>query len=212
MNIVTAEFVVSAAGPRQYPPGNQPEIAFVGRSNVGKSSLINTLCNRRGLARTSATPGKTQLINFYHINQRFFLVDLPGYGYAKVSKAARRQWGDCIEAYLGERRQLALVMQLVDIRHEPTADDVMMYGWLREHNLPVCIVATKADKISRGRWPHHIKIIQEKLALVPPDTVTVFSAVTREGRDELLTAIAARISQPDAEMIMPFSGFPDQGR
>jgi len=186
MKIVSAEFIISAFSPRQYPEGDLPEVAFVGRSNVGKSSLINTLVNRKGLAKTSSKPGKTQAINFFKINNAFYLVDLPGYGFARVSKELKAQWGKMMEQYLAGRPQLGLVVQLVDFRHPPTGDDMEMYRWLKYHGQPTLVVATKADKISRGHWPKHLKIIKEKLQLEPGDNLISFSAETRQGQEEIL--------------------------
>lgn len=185
MKIVSADIVISAVGPKQYPTEGFPEVAFVGRSNVGKSSLINSLVNRKALARTSSKPGKTQTINFFILNDAFFFVDLPGYGFAKVSKEIKAKWGQMIEGYLKNRSYLKAVIQLVDIRHEPTGEDASMYNWLKHFNLPVIIVATKADKVSRGQRPKHLKVIKEKLGLQPEDKIVTFSSQTKEGKEEL---------------------------
>lgn len=154
MKVNQAEFVISAVGPSQYPEDALPEIALAGRSNVGKSSLINCLISRKNLARTSSQPGKTQTLNYYKINQDLYFVDLPGYGYAKVSKTKREQWGKFIESYLMNRETLRLVMQLVDLRHPPSKDDQAMYEWLRHNDVPVLVVATKADKIPKANGPN----------------------------------------------------------
>ncbi|AVX19840.1 MULTISPECIES: ribosome biogenesis GTP-binding protein YihA/YsxC [Carboxydocella] len=185
MKIIKAEYTVSAVKAEQYPQDGRPEIAFAGRSNVGKSSLINTLVQRKNLARTSSQPGKTQTINFYSVNDLLYLVDLPGYGFARVSRAERERWGRFIEAYLNQRRELVAVVLLVDIRHPPTRDDVMMYDWLCYFNKPTLVVATKADKISRGQWAKHLKIIRNELGLKPEHQLLPFSAETRQGREEV---------------------------
>ncbi|MGI5838134.1 MAG: ribosome biogenesis GTP-binding protein YihA/YsxC [bacterium] len=185
MRIIKAELAISAASPRQFPAGGLPEIAFVGRSNVGKSSLLNNLLGRRGLARTSSQPGKTRLFNFYLINDRFYFVDLPGYGYARVSRAERQRWRQFIDQYLKGREPLRCVLQLIDIRHEPQENDRNMIAWLRECNLPVVIAATKADKIARGRWQQHLARIRRCLALEPGTSLVPFSSVAGDGRDEL---------------------------
>ena len=167
-------------------PDNQlPEIAFAGKSNVGKSSLINGLLNRKSLARTSATPGKTQTINFYNVNEELYLVDLPGYGYAKVSEAEKVKWGQLIERYLHNSEQLKAVFLLIDIRHEPSANDRMMYDWIVEMGYNPIIIATKLDKIKRSQIQKQIKLIKTTLDLVPGTVVIPFSATTKQGRDEI---------------------------
>ena len=163
MKVTKAEFIISAVGPNQYPDDALPEIALAGRSNVGKSSLINRMIHRKNLARTSSTPGKTQHLNYYRINDALYFVDFPGYGYAKVSKTQRQVWGTMIEKYLLERETLKLVMLVVDLRHPPSKDDELMYDWLKHYDLPICVIATKADKIPKSRWQKHIKIIREAL-------------------------------------------------
>ncbi|WP_280769815.1 ribosome biogenesis GTP-binding protein YihA/YsxC [Salipaludibacillus daqingensis] len=183
MKIHNAELVISAAKEHQFPLGPFPEVALSGRSNVGKSSFINTLLTRKGLARTSQRPGKTQTLNFYIINDRFHFVDVPGYGYAKVSKKEREAWGRVMEGYIETRRQLKGVVQLIDSRHNPTEDDKMMYEWLKYHELPVIIVATKADKISKGKWDKHIKQIREGLQVKQEDPIILFSAETAQGKE-----------------------------
>ncbi len=185
MKIITAEYLVSAVNAKQYPKSSKPEIALVGRSNVGKSSFINKFINRKGLARTSSVPGKTQTINFYLINEAWCFVDLPGYGFAKVSKEKKSVWGRFIDEYLHTRPHLAGIMQLVDIRHEPTADDVLMLEWLAQSGLPYLVIATKADKIPRSKWDKQKKIIKEKLALCSAESIMIFSAQTGEGRDKI---------------------------
>ena len=167
-------------------PDNQlPESAFAGKSNVGKSSLINALMNRKSYARTSATPGKTQTINFYNINEEMYLVDLPGYGYAKVSEQEKIKWGQLIERYLHGSKQLKAVFLLIDIRHAPSANDKMMYHWIVEMGFHPIIIATKLDKIKRSQIQKQIKIVKQGLDLVPGTMVIPFSAETKQGRDEI---------------------------
>ncbi|MHB9094858.1 MAG: ribosome biogenesis GTP-binding protein YihA/YsxC [Eubacteriales bacterium] len=194
MRIVSAEYVISAPGPKQYPDENWPEIAFAGRSNVGKSSLINKLVNRRALARTSGSPGKTRLLNFYRINDSFHFVDLPGYGFAKVAKEIKSQWGQMIEGYLLNRANLKTVIQLIDIRHAPSSEDREMHDWLRHYGIPTIIVCTKADKVPRGKWQNHTKLILAALAPLPGTPVVVFSAETGQGKDEIWGLINKYIS------------------
>lgn len=185
MKVTEAELIISAVGPKQYPQDSWAEVALVGRSNVGKSSLINCLLNRKKLARTSSTPGKTQTLNFYLINRSFYFVDLPGYGYAKVSKQEKAKWGRMIEHYLSQRTDLRCVMQLVDLRHRPSEDDRLMLRWLRYYHIPTIVVATKADKISRGKRKRHIEGINRALDLQSGERLVVFSSETREGRAAL---------------------------
>ncbi|MDA8442621.1 MAG: ribosome biogenesis GTP-binding protein YihA/YsxC [Peptococcaceae bacterium] len=199
MKITSSEFVISAVGPKQYPETGLPEIAMVGRSNVGKSSLINCFVNRNNYARTSSKPGKTATLNYYLINKAFYFVDLPGYGWASVSKDTKAQWGKMIEAYLNARREIRAVIQLVDMRHPPSKDDQTMYNWLTAKNLPCLIVATKADKVARGQLPKHLKIIKEVLGLPGADVILPFSAQTGLGREELHNLVAEITGQtPDS--------------
>ena len=167
------------------PDNKYPEIAFAGKSNVGKSSLINGLLNRKSLARTSATPGKTQTINFYNVNDELYLVDLPGYGYAKVSEAEKVKWGQLIERYLHNSKQLKAVFLLIDIRHEPSANDRMMYDWVVDMGYNPIIIATKLDKIKRSQIQKQMKLIKTTLNLVPGTIIIPFSATTKQGRDEI---------------------------
>lgn len=167
------------------PENDKPEIAFAGKSNVGKSSLINALMNRKSFARTSATPGKTQTINFYNINDEMYLVDLPGYGYAKVSESEKVKWGKMIERYLNNSKQLQAVFLLIDIRHEPSANDKMMYEWIVHMGYNPIIIATKLDKLKRSQIDKHVKMIKQGLKLVPGTIVIPFSAETKQGRDEI---------------------------
>lgn len=189
MKVINAEFIISAVSPAQYPEDALPEIALAGRSNVGKSSLINRMINRKNLARTSSQPGKTQTLNYYRINDLLYFVDLPGYGYAKVSKTKRAEWGKFIENYLIHRKELKLLIQLVDLRHPPSADDIAMYEWCKHIGLTVCVVGTKADKIPKGKWQKHAKIIKEELGFNPADTFVLFSSETGLGREELWNVI-----------------------
>ncbi|MCF2681956.1 ribosome biogenesis GTP-binding protein YihA/YsxC [Faecalicatena contorta] len=167
------------------PENTLPEIAFAGKSNVGKSSLINALINRKSYARTSATPGKTQTINFYNINEELYLVDLPGYGYAKVSEQEKIKWGKLIERYLHESKQLKVVFLLIDIRHEPSSNDKMMYEWIVAQGYQPVIIATKLDKIKRSQKDKQIKLVKQGLNVLPGTRVIPFSAETKQGRDEI---------------------------
>ena len=167
------------------PENTIPEIAFAGKSNVGKSSLINALMNRKSFARISATPGKTQTINFYNINQEMYLVDLPGYGYAKVSPKEKEQWGKLIERYLHGSVQLRAVFLLIDIRHKPSANDKMMYDWVVAQGYHPIIIATKVDKLKRSQVQKQVKIVKEGLDLIPGTQIIPFSSVTKQGRDEI---------------------------
>ena len=167
------------------PENTLPEIAFAGKSNVGKSSLINGLMNRRSFARTSATPGKTQTINFYNINQELYLVDLPGYGYAKVSEQEKKKWGQMIERYLHQSKQLRAVFLLIDIRHAPSANDKMMYDWILSQGYQPIIIATKLDKLKRSQVQKQVKVVRQGLGLSKDSILIPFSAVTKQGRDEI---------------------------
>ncbi|AFM43182.1 ribosome biogenesis GTP-binding protein YsxC/EngB [Desulfosporosinus acidiphilus SJ4] len=180
-----AEYVASAVKYEQYPVGDLPEIAMAGRSNVGKSSLINRFLSRKNLARTGNTPGKTQTLNFYRVNDAWFLVDLPGYGYAKVAKSVNAQWGGMMETYFKKRESLRAVIQIVDIRHAPSREDVEMQQWLRMRQIPTMVVATKADKISRGQWLKHLTIIAKALEIDDVSMILPFSAQTGIGVEEL---------------------------
>lgn len=167
------------------PENDKPEIAFAGKSNVGKSSLINALMNRKSYARISATPGKTQTINFYNINDEMYLVDLPGYGYAKVSQQEKEKWGKMIERYLHGSKQLRAVFLLIDIRHEPSANDKMMYDWVVSQGYNPIIIATKLDKLKRSQVDKHVKMLRQGLKLAPGTRIIPFSSVTKQGRDEI---------------------------
>jgi GTP-binding protein len=198
MKIVSAECIISAVGPNQYPATGHPEVAMVGRSNVGKSSLINSLCAQRALARTSGRPGKTQTINYFAVNGRMYLVDLPGYGYAETSKGKRDAWGEFITDYLEERDRLALIVHLVDLRHPPMTNDKNASEWLLGLNVPYVLVATKADKITRGKRAAHIAMIRRGLMLPARIPSLVHSKETGEGREELWSHIRSILEQPKA--------------
>lgn len=186
MIVKNAEFVISAVGPKQYPDDHLPEIALAGRSNVGKSSLINKFINRKNLARTSSKPGKTQTLNYYRINgNQFYFVDLPGYGFAQVSQSVKEKWGHFIEAYLVKRENLCGVIQLVDLRHPPSKDDIAMYDWLMQLHKEVLVVATKCDKVSKGQWQKHIKQVREGLKADKSQQIVAFSAENGQGLEEL---------------------------
>ena len=189
MIIKSSEFMTSAVKRNQYPIEFRPEVAFVGRSNVGKSSIINALTNRKKLAKVSQTPGKTRLINFFLINNEVHLVDLPGYGYAKVSKKEKESWGKTIETYLTEREQLRKVILLVDSRHKPTEDDILMYEWIKHFGYNVVIVATKSDKLSNNQIPKAKKLIEETLNLTDEDEFYLFSSVNKKGKEQLIDNI-----------------------
>ena len=185
MKVVSSEIVISAVKPDQYPETDLPEFALAGRSNVGKSSFINKMLNRKGLARISSKPGKTQTLNFYLINEILHFVDVPGYGYAKVSKTERAAWGKMIETYFTSREQLRAAVLIVDLRHPPTTDDVMMYDFLKHYEIPCVIIATKADKIPKGKWQKHLKVTRETLDLDKNDHLVMFSSETGEGKDQV---------------------------
>ncbi|WP_442603437.1 ribosome biogenesis GTP-binding protein YihA/YsxC [Paenibacillus sp. KN14-4R] len=199
MKVNTAEFVISAVQPSQYPEDALPEVALAGRSNVGKSSLINRMISRKNLARTSSQPGKTQTLNYYRINNDLHFVDLPGYGYAKVSKTERERWGRFIEQYLVSREELKLVLQLVDLRHPPSKDDQAMFEWLQHFDKPMLVVATKADKVPKSQWQKHAKIIRETLGMTPSQGPLLFSSELGLGKDELWNLIEQSIGYPTLE-------------
>lgn len=185
MIIKDCRFLISAVASKQYPEGQLPEIAFAGRSNVGKSSLINSMLNRKKLVKVSSNPGKTRTINFFMINEQFILVDLPGYGYAAVSKAEKQKWGAMIEEYLIKRDNLKSVVLLVDIRHKPTSDDKMMYDFIKHYMEKVIIVATKKDKISNNALGKNLRIIRETLEMDEKDILIPYSSENHSGREEL---------------------------
>ncbi|MGE4283343.1 MAG: ribosome biogenesis GTP-binding protein YihA/YsxC [Clostridia bacterium] len=195
MNVNNVSITISAVGPAQYPSDNKPEIAFVGRSNVGKSSLINKLVNRKALARISSKPGKTSTINFYNVEDKLYFVDLPGYGYAKVSKVEKQKWAKMIEEYLSSRQELMEVILLVDSRHNPTEDDKMMFEWIKHFKRHVLVVATKWDKLSNKEKQENLKTIQEALQLTAHDDIVSFSAETGQGKEEIWEVIDNIISE-----------------
>ena len=194
MKITTAEFVKSAVWPNQFPPATMPEIAFVGRSNVGKSSLINALVGRKSLAKTSNTPGRTQLINFFTVNSSLFFVDLPGYGFAKVPRSVKKDWGDMIETYLRERRNLALVVFILDVRRDPSADDLSLRDWLDHYRSPYAAILTKADKLSNQQALGRKKLIEKAMGKGASGNTILFSAKTRKGSEELWQFIERHLS------------------
>lgn len=195
MIVKSAELETVCGITSKLPDNDLPEIAFAGKSNVGKSSLINGLLNRKSLARISAQPGKTQTINFYNVNKNLYFVDLPGYGYAKVSVEIRAKWGKMIEKYLHGSPQLKKVFLLIDIRHVPSENDCMMYDWIVDNGYEPVIICTKLDKIKRSQVQKNLKLIREKLDLVPETTMIPFSAQTKQGRDEIWNLIEETLAQ-----------------
>ena len=190
MKINTIELIISAVRESQYPTDNKKEFLLVGRSNVGKSSLINTIINRKNYARTSATPGKTQTLNFYKVNNEFYLVDAPGYGFAKVRNSLKKKFGLIMESYLKSRDNLQMVFLLIDFRHKPTNDDIMMYDYLKYYDIPVTIICTKVDKVSKNNHDKNKKIIMKELNLVDDSNLILFSSITKNGKDEIYEEIA----------------------
>ena len=186
------------------PDTGRPEIAFAGKSNVGKSSLINGLLNRRALARTSSQPGKTQTINFYNVNDDLYFVDLPGYGYAKVSVEVKAKWGKMIERYLKKSKMLKCIFLLIDIRHDPSANDKLMYDWIVSNGYKPVIIATKLDKLKRSQIQKHVKMVREGLGLAKEDILIPFSAETKQGRDEIWALIES-LQNPAPEMAEPMT-------
>lgn len=189
MKITSVDLVISAVRRSQYPTDNKPEFLMVGRSNVGKSSFINTMINRKNYARTSSNPGKTQTINFYLINNSFYIVDAPGYGFANLSKQKQKKFGLMMEDYLTTRSNLKNVFMLIDLRHKPSGDDIMMYKYLKHYKIPVTIVATKADKIGITSHQKQRTTILDELDLVVGDDFVMFSSVTKLGKDEIYKKI-----------------------
>lgn len=194
MVVKNAKLEATAVKPEQYPEKNLQEVVFVGRSNVGKSSIINSLANRKSLARVGSTPGKTRVINFYNIDDKLYLVDLPGYGYAGVSKTMKASWGNIVETYLNTRENIQLIIMLVDIRHKPTQDDKIMYEWLAANMVRHVVVASKADKISRSAIKPRLKEIKDALGVSDEVKIIPYSSENGAGRDELWTMIEESIS------------------
>ena len=200
MIVKSAELVAVGVQPKQYPLEDLPEIAIAGRSNVGKSSLINMIMNRKKLARTSSSPGKTQTVNFYEINNEFRIVDLPGYGYARVSKTQREKWGEMIELFLRTRSNLLNVIQLIDLRHPPSKQDIQMYEWLKYFGLDGIVVGTKADKISKNELQKNISVIRKALNMEKDDIFLVTSSSKRQGADDV-RALIFDLAESGAEAI-----------
>jgi len=194
---VSLETVIGVTS--KIPQNEMPEIAFAGKSNVGKSSLIIVLMNRKSLARTSAQPGKTQTINFYNINQELYFVDLPGYGYAKVSREEKEKWGKMVEKYLRQSNVLRAVFLLIDIRHDPSANDKLMYDWICANGFQPIVIATKADKINRSQLQKQVKAVRQGLGVDKETAVIPFSAQTRQGRDEIYEMIDRILEQSEGE-------------
>ena len=205
MVIRSAKFITSLAELKDFPGRGMPEVAIVGKSNVGKSSLINKLSNNGKLARTSSEPGKTRLINLYELNHEIMLVDLPGYGFAKVSRDEKKRWAGMIEGYLSGSENIKLALQLVDMRHKPSDDDVDMINYLRHYNIPVLTVCTKADKLSRAERGRAVPVICRTLAVQPWDVIP-FSSVDGTGRDKLLERLEALLAEEQSEESAPLEG------
>ncbi|MBP5427104.1 MAG: YihA family ribosome biogenesis GTP-binding protein [Clostridiales bacterium] len=195
MNINNANFEISAVDKNQYPNASLPEVALVGRSNVGKSSYINMMLNRNNIARTSQTPGKTREINFYNIDKKLYFVDLPGYGYAKVSKEKKETWGDILEAYLNKRQQLKLVIHLVDIRHKPTQDDVIMSNWVKQRGVEYLVLASKLDKISKSQVRQRLLEIKNTLMLPEDFSIIPYSIKDKKTREIIWSNIEKKINK-----------------
>ena len=186
MKISNAKLDIIVVRRSQYPQGNKPEFLLVGRSNVGKSSFINTLLNQKNLARISSRPGKTQTLNFYLVNDNFYLIDVPGYGYASVNHEQQKKMGLMIEEYLEKREEMKRVFMLVDFRMKPTENDVLMYQFLKYYNIPVTLVLTKVDKVSTSKKERNLKVIKDTINLAVGDDLVLFSSVTKQGKDEIL--------------------------
>lgn len=201
MNVTKVNLETVCGITSKLPDNSMPEIAFAGKSNVGKSSLINGLMNRKSYARTSQQPGKTQTINYYNINELLYFVDLPGYGYAKVSKEMQAKWGKLIERYLHTSKQLRIVFLLVDIRHDPSANDKLMYDWIVNNGFNPVIIATKLDKLKRSQVQKHVKAIRTGLNLVEGTPIFPYSALTKQGRDEIWEFIEEYVLTPEEEII-----------
>ncbi len=194
MKLDNIELLISATRRSQYPEGDLPEFIMLGRSNVGKSSFINTICGRKNIAYISSKPGKTSTINFYIVDDKFYLVDVPGYGYADTSKDEIRKFGLMVEEYLKKREELKRVFLLIDFRHKPTNDDLLMYNFLKYYQIPVTIVATKADKLSNNERARSLKALKASLDIVVGDNLVIFSSVTREGKEEIIKVIEDNVT------------------
>lgn len=190
INPTNIELIISAVQEAQYPETNLSEVALSGRSNVGKSTFINSMIGRKNMARTSQQPGKTQTLNFFNIDEQLIFVDVPGYGYAKVSKAQREKFGKMIEEYLTQRENLRLVIQLVDLRHNPTEDDVLMYNYLKHFDIPTLVICTKEDKIAKGKVQKHLKNIKDKLELEPEDSIISYSSIKNNKQQQIWDLIS----------------------
>ncbi|MGW7898953.1 ribosome biogenesis GTP-binding protein YihA/YsxC [Staphylococcus shinii] len=184
------ELLISAVKPEQYPETGLSEVGLSGRSNVGKSTFINSMIGRKNMARTSQQPGKTQTLNFYNIDNQLVFVDVPGYGYAKVSKKQREAFGKMIEKYISEREELKLVIQLIDLRHNPTEDDILMYNYLKYYEIPTFVVATKEDKIAKGKVQKHLANVQQKLEMEPEDEIISYSSIKNNNQQQIWDIIA----------------------
>ena len=195
MKIESSDLTHIAVRTSQYPEQNKNEFLLVGKSNVGKSSFINTILSRKNFARTSSKPGKTQTLNFYLVNDEFYLVDVPGYGYANVSKATQKKFGLMIEEYLTTRSNLKLVFMLIDFRHKPGENDVLMYDYLKYYNIPVCIIATKYDKVKSSIRDKQEKLIKETLKIDEKDNLILFSSITKKGREEVYRNILEKLEE-----------------
>lgn len=194
MKIESSDLTNIAVRTSQYPTDMKDEFLLVGKSNVGKSSFINTILVRKNFARTSSKPGKTQTLNFYLVNDKFYLVDVPGYGYANVSKSTQKKFGLMIEEYLTKRDNLRMVFMLIDFRHKPGENDILMYDYLKYYNLPVCLIATKYDKVKSSQKDKQEKIIKETLKIKEEDSLVLFSSITKKGREEVYRQIESRLS------------------
>lgn len=195
MKIESAELTNIAVRKEQYPQGEEAEFLLLGRSNVGKSSFINTIINRKNFAHTSSTPGKTQTLNFYYVNEQFYLVDVPGYGYAKVDKPTQKKFGLMIEDYLKMRYTLKRVFLLIDFRIKPTEDDILMYNYLKFYKIPVTIVATKTDKVKPSAKDKQVKILEESLKLEDGDNIVYFSSINKKGKQEIYNIIKSYLDE-----------------
>ena len=194
MKIESSDLTNIAVRTSQYPTDMKDEFLLVGKSNVGKSSFINTILARKNFARTSSKPGKTQTLNFYLVNDKFYLVDVPGYGYANVSKSTQKKFGLMIEEYLTKRDNLRMVFMLIDFRHKPGENDILMYDYLKYYNLPVCLIATKYDKVKSSQKDKQEKLIRETLNIKEEDSLVLFSSITKKGREEVYRQIESKLS------------------